>query len=510
MDLLSPPGGRARTCRAVCLAAALALLALPAVAAADVTVPTNGVPDTNTNADDGLCNPGMFGNPGNGQQLGQGFLVPAGVSNLSTFEASISASANQPLDLALYNVDASGDNGNVVGNPIWTGSGTALAGQTTDTFTVNATVVAGNEYMFATICTASVSNAFWDNTNSDYPDGTAYDSQIGPTWNNDGDDLAFVADFNNQGPVGPTGPGGPTGSTGSTGPTGSTGDGGPTGATGPTGGTGATGATGSTGSTGSTGASGPTGSTGATGGSGPTGPTGSTGATGGNGPTGATGSTGATGGRGATGSSGPQGNTGLTGSQGTAGLTGQTGSNGTNGTTGTPGSNGNIGAPGVIGAIGPVGPVGPIGVPAALAFRGNWSGLTAYRLYDVVLYDGSSWVSLINGNLGNGPEAARSSSLWQMLAQGRPAASVDNAPRINCSSGNCSATVRLVGIATAERFYLRRGGVVYASGKSTVPTGTLVVRLQNHRHLNPGKYTLTLQLDTSLGLRQTVQTVTVH
>jgi hypothetical protein len=127
---------------------------------------------------------------------------------------------------------------------------------------------------------------------------------------------------------------------------------------------------------------------------GPKGPTGPTG------PMGPTGSTGATGATGATGPVGPQGELGPAGSPGTMGPAG---------VAGAPGA---IGPAGPAGATGAVGPTGATGV----TFRGAWSNSTIYAAGDGVSYtDGSSYVSLQNGNTNNPPPG--SVTLWALLAQ---------------------------------------------------------------------------------------------
>jgi hypothetical protein len=228
-----------------------------------------------------------------------------------------------------------------------------------------------------------------------------------------------------QGAIGPTGATGATGAAGIAGQTGSTGPTGAQGAIGPTGATGATGITGQTGPTGPTGPQGVTGNTGAIGATGPQGVAGQTGATGPTGTQGVTGNTGATGATGAagiagqtgptgavgadsavpgpTGPTGPIGQTGATGSQGIAGQTGPTGPNGADsfvtGPTGAAGLVGSTGPQGVIGPTGDIGPTGAQGVagaegatgPAPFTYRGEWSGATAYSLYDAVTFDGSLW-----------------------------------------------------------------------------------------------------------------------
>lgn len=81
------------------------------------------------------------------------------------------------------------------------------------------------------------------------------------------------------------------------------------------------------------------------------------------------------------------------------------------------------GPPGASGAEGTVGPQGsieatdavePTGATGAkeLSWLGAWTGFTAYAPGDAVSFNGSSYVSLILGNLGNAPDA--SPAAWRL------------------------------------------------------------------------------------------------
>jgi collagen type VII alpha len=253
---------------------------------------------------------------------------------------------------------------------------------------------------------------------------------------------------------GPAGPPGPQGVAGHIGPIGPQGPTGPTGAQGPQGLRGFTGPKGLTGNTGATGPQGLTGSPGAQGEQGSQGPAGSAGMTfrgpwnventyalgdaiffngssyvslvdsnSGNTPdaspsfwallaqqgsAGATGADGPQGTQGVQGLIGPQGltgNTGATGSQGSAGAQGPVGANGA---AGPQGSTGPAGAQGEQGSQGPAGQAG-------MTFRAAWNVENTYALGDAVFFNGSSYVSLVDSNAGNTPDA--SPSFWAMLAQ---------------------------------------------------------------------------------------------
>ena len=60
---------------------------------------------------------------------------------------------------------------------------------------------------------------------------------------------------------------------------------------------------------------------------------------------------------------------------------------------------------GATGAQGPQGPIGPQG-PAVANYTGNYASTTNYGLHDAVSFDGSTYVSLMAGNVGNTPIAS--------------------------------------------------------------------------------------------------------
>jgi len=139
------------------------------------------------------------------------------------------------------------------------------------------------------------------------------------------------------------------------------------------------------------------------------------------------GATGLTGPQGAMGAAGPVGATGLAGSIGLAGAigpqgpAGATGSAGQTGTTGATGPMGIPGPAGATGATGPQGPAGPTGTAGAggLVYQGNYASTQNYALGDVVLWQGSSYTSLIASNHGNTPSL--SLQQWSLLAAQGPA-----------------------------------------------------------------------------------------
>jgi hypothetical protein len=92
--------------------------------------------------------------------------------------------------------------------------------------------------------------------------------------------------------------------------------------------------------------------------------------------------------------------------QGPIGLTGTAGPTGPSGQTGPAGPKGDTG---------PAGPAGS-GEVAGLNYQGNYVSTASYALNDVVLYAGSSYISLIAGNRGNTP--GNNSAQWGLMALG--------------------------------------------------------------------------------------------
>ena len=128
------------------------------------------------------------------------------------------------------------------------------------------------------------------------------------------------------------------------------------------------------------------------------------------GPAGAIGLTGATGAVGPVGATGPQGPIGLPGGTGPQGPQGVAGPIGLTGPAGPAGS-------GAAGAVGPGGRVGPQGLPG-MVYQGNYSSVTNYALGDVVLWQGTSYTSLVAGNHGNTPND--SPGEWGVLSPQGP------------------------------------------------------------------------------------------
>lgn len=229
-----------------------------------------------------------------------------------------------------------------------------------------------------------------------------------------------------QGTAGPAGPAGAPGPSGLNGPTGPQGLPGPAGLSGPAGAPGSAGATGATGAVGPAGLTGPAGSAG---------------------PTGATGAQGIKGlpGVGIEGAYSSATNYGLndvvtwqgssyysltTSNHGNtpsfspmywavlaAAGVGTQGAAGPTGATGPAGLTGPQGLTGASGPQGPTGTQGPRGLPG-LVYQGAYASSTNYALGDVVLWQGASWSSLVDGNHGNTPNF--SPAYWGVLTQQGP------------------------------------------------------------------------------------------
>ena len=116
---------------------------------------------------------------------------------------------------------------------------------------------------------------------------------------------------------------------------------------------------------------------------------------------------------GAVGGVGPRGPAGLDGAVGPVGPVGPSGPAGADGPTGAPGLDGDIGPAGPAGADGATGPVGPPG--PGINWLGEWQPSTTYAEDDASFYNGSSWISLLNGNYNNAPYEG--SSVWGLIAK---------------------------------------------------------------------------------------------
>src|SRR5262249_41102479 len=130
------------------------------------------------------------------------------------------------------------------------------------------------------------------------------------------------------------------------------------------------------------------------------------------GPTGPQGPPGPAGAKGANGAPGAAGAIGATGATGPIGPTGSVGATGANGATGATGSIGPLGPTGATGADGATGPTGATGTQG-LTWQQAWSAGTTYGMGDAVSFNGSSYISLVNGNTGNQPDTSPAD--WSLL-----------------------------------------------------------------------------------------------
>lgn len=109
------------------------------------------------------------------------------------------------------------------------------------------------------------------------------------------------------------------------------------------------------------------------------------------------------------------------GPQGIQGIPGATGATGPIGPIGPVGPQGIQGIQGPVGATGATGPAGPAGATGTFSFAANYATATAYTEGQVVFCatacstNGSSYISLVNGNTGFDPPT--SSAQWALIAE---------------------------------------------------------------------------------------------
>jgi hypothetical protein len=92
-------------------------------------------------------------------------------------------------------------------------------------------------------------------------------------------------------------------------------------------------------------------------------------------------------------------------------LIAQRGDTGSTGATGNQGPIGPQGPQGTTGATGATGPVGPTGIQ----WKSSWSDTITYLERDAISFNGSSYISLTDGNTNNTP--ATSTANWNLIAQ---------------------------------------------------------------------------------------------
>ena len=119
---------------------------------------------------------------------------------------------------------------------------------------------------------------------------------------------------------------------------------------------------------------------------------------------------------------------GMNGSDGAPGANGTNGTNGIDGTNATPitsindDGGGNLTVVTQNGSYGPFALKGPTGAPGmdgppgpGINWLGEWQPSTTYAEDDAAFYNGSSWISLLNGNYNNAPYEG--SGYWGLLAR---------------------------------------------------------------------------------------------
>jgi hypothetical protein len=187
---------------------------------------------------------------------------------------------------------------------------------------------------------------------------------------------------------------------------------------------------------------------------------------------------------------GPAGATGPTGATGPAGATGAAGARGPQGPTGSAGPTGPTGATGpqgATGATGARGPAGPAGSGTGLDYQGTYASTTNYALGDVVVFQGSSYVSLIAANHGNTPSASPTD--WGLLAAAGAAGT-------GGSSGSPTVAVSYQGVYASTSNYALNDIVLYGA------SSYISLIASNHGNtpaLSPAQWGLLAEGGTGIG-----------
>jgi hypothetical protein len=137
-----------------------------------------------------------------------------------------------------------------------------------------------------------------------------------------------------------------------------------------------------------------------------------------------------------------------------AGPTGPAGAAGPTGPQGPAGPAGATGAPGATGPQGPIGATGPAGSGTGLDYQGTYGSTTNYALGAVVVFQGSSYISLIASNHGNTP--GLSPSQWGLLAAAGTAGS-------GGSNGSPTVAVSYQGVYASTTNYALNDIVLYGA-----------------------------------------------
>jgi hypothetical protein len=159
---------------------------------------------------------------------------------------------------------------------------------------------------------------------------------------------------------------------------------------------------------------------------------------------------------------------------------------GSTGATGPAGPTGATGPAGPTGATGPQGPAGPSG-GAGWEYQGTYASTTNYALGDVVIFQGSSYVSLIASNHGNTP--GLSAADWGLLSAAGAAGSAD-------SGGSSTIAVSYQGVYASSTNYALNDIVLYGASSYISLT---TPNVGNTPALSPAQWGLLAEGGTTVG-----------
>ena len=166
---------------------------------------------------------------------------------------------------------------------------------------------------------------------------------------------------------------------------------------------------------------------------------------------------------------------------------GPMGATGPAGPQGLAGASGAIGPQGPTGATGPQGPAGPAGNGEGWNYQGTYASTANYALGDVVVFQGSSYVSLIAGNHGNSPGLSQAD--WGLLASAGAAGT-------GGSSGSPTVAVSYQGVYASTTNYALNDIVLYgASSYISLIAGNA----GNTPALSPAQWGLLAEGGTGIG-----------
>ena len=192
------------------------------------------------------------------------------------------------------------------------------------------------------------------------------------------------------------------------------------------------------------------------------------------------------------GAAGPAGTTGPQGLQGPTGFAGPAGAAGPVGPAGATGATGPAGATGAAGPVGAAGPTGAAGI-AGLAYKGVYAAGVNYGLNDGVVYQGSSYISLVAGNVGNTP--GLNPGQWGVLAQaggvGVAGPAGATGPGGPAGAAGAAGAVGATGAAGPAGMVYRggwSGSTSYAVGDAVLFGGTTYIATAGAAGLEPDLY----------------------